>query len=194
MIRAVIIRAIVLGLAIVATSAQGADENGRFAVDGAGARTCAQFLDDTAQPGAAMNVWTGYLQGFFSATNVFQEDTFDITPFQSAELSILQLRSFCTQNAEERLVNALGQLIGKYRSGRLTEFSELTQVTEAGSSVVIYQAMAPRIMAALAEQGFAPTADAPLSEMPGALRAFQKSQGLDETGLPDINTLNRLFP
>ena len=72
-----------------------ATDNGRFAIEGAGLATCAAFTqarqarnpDD--KNAAAVNSYArfiGWVEGYLTGVNRYLGDTFDIAPWQSAEL------------------------------------------------------------------------------------------------------------
>jgi murein L,D-transpeptidase YcbB/YkuD len=79
---------------------------------------------------------------------------------------------------------------------RLQTGSKITRVEVGASAVFLYDAMVPRIHAALTAQGqdAGIVTDSYSAKMVAAVRRFQGTKGLPQTGLPDQITLNALFP
>jgi len=175
-----------------------AASDGSFAVDGPGSQTCSFFVDalETGDQNAGI-AFAAWSQGFITAVNVFEEDTYDVTPWQTVDLLMAKLRAYCNANPDVPYINALGALVSTLKSERLREASELVQARVDGSAVTIPAEVLARIrdqleQSVLGEMGTEPNGfDLEFAER---LKAFQRENGLTESGLPDQNTLNRLFP
>ena len=193
-------RKLLAGLALCALAgpALAAAPDGSFAVDGPGSRSCAEFAE-ALDPGneTAAIAFAAWTEGFATGVNVFREDTFDITPWQTTPLLMAKLRAFCEHNPDMAYVNALGRLIAALMEGRLTESSELVQTRNEGNAIVLPAAILARVRTAV-EEATGETLETPVGgfdqNFAQTIESFQRAEGLAQTGLPDQPTLNALFP
>lgn len=183
-------------------AAVAADGDGRYAVDGAGRTACSNFIaaraaaaDGEAAAGA-YRVYAGWIEGYVTAFNHFQSDTFDLTPWQTVELLGAKLAQFCEGQPETQFNDALNLLAQSLYGDRLKEASPVVQLRASGQAVAMYKAMLPRLHAALvaADTDPGPATDQFTPAMAAALKAYQEAEGLPVSGLPDQPTLNNLFP
>ena len=185
-------------LCLAAGPALSASGDGSFAVDGPGNQTCRTFVEalDSGDERAAV-AFAAWTEGFITGVNVFRDQTFDITPWQTTPLLMAKMRGFCAEKPEMAYVNALGRLIATLVPQRMTEGSDLVQMRSGGSAVALPAAVLARVRAALEDatgESIA-TPDASFDgRFVGAIMAYQQDQGLPQTGLPDQPTLNALFP
>lgn len=172
------------------------DADGLYAVDGAGRTTCEQFTAARSENGDQLRVYAGWVDGYVSGLNHRLPETYDLTPWQSVELLIAKLGAFCAQNPDTQFAAATNQLVQTLYDMRLTAESQISRVQVGGSAVFLYQAMIPRIHAALQERGFdaGPETESYSERLAAAVRRFQIDAGLSVNGLPDQLTLNALFP
>lgn len=172
-----------------------ADENGKFAVDGVGARACSDFsaVKGTTEGRRAFASWA---EGFVTAYNIYTEATFDVTPWQPAELLMLKMGAFCKANPDVPFVNGLSALIHTLEKERVTQEDSFVRVRNGDRSVYIYTRSLEKLRVDLIAAGFdAGPAGAPYEQaFEGAVRAFQASKGLNETGLPDAPSMNAMYP
>ena len=161
------------------------------AVEGPGAQPCAMLTEAQAEAGATYGGFGAFLAGFLMASNAYEDDTFDLTPWQPVEVSLAQLAQFCAANPDQSIAAALVAYIAFLRPDRLQEPSDLVEIANGETRVRLYAAMVDRIRSRLTEDGYDPgTDDAALIR---ALTAFQAAEGLDETGVPDLPTLIAIF-
>lgn len=180
-------------LSLAPQSGEARDENGQFAVDGVGNRSCAQFLEalEAPEPRTLAIAFAGWADGFISATNALSPNTFDLTPWQSVEVIIAQMKTYCTANPDEIFVNGFGKLVASLNPARLTEQSEIVQVTWQGKAVFVYRSVLEWVRARLLEEGFSPSPDAGIygGSFVTAIVEYQKANNLPVTGLPDMPTM-----
>lgn len=187
-----------LPAALVCLAAPGADAasaSGAFAVDGLGSQPCHAYLT-AIEDDAGRQAFGNWAAGFLTGINVLAADTFDITPWQSPSVVLLQLRTFCEDNPDTAVVEALGLYVSAMEPDRLRERSEIVQMRRGGRAVPIYRSVLARVADKLAEAGaFTPSDADPLDHraLSEALIAYQVRSGLPETGLPDTPTLARLL-
>lgn len=176
--------------------AQAADSTGGFAVDGIGARSCADLTKAAAdQDVKTMAAFASWTDGFMTGYNIHQPETFDITPWQTVELTVSKLGVFCKENPDIPFVEAAGKLTTVLRDGRLTQSDTLVLLRSGKQGTYVYTSMIPRIKAALEQRDIAVSSgegvfDAAFSK---ALMAFQAAEKLPQSGLPDQPTLNALL-
>jgi len=184
-----------LPLAIAATPGLAADADNKFAADGIGARSCGEFIAALSQP-EPLRAFAAWTNGFMTAYNLQTPDTFDITPWQSVQLVVAKMSGFCRNNPNVAYVQGVRALIGTLEAERLTQEDTVVTIRQGESSVLIYTSVLQEVRAELNKAGL--DAGAPgtpfAEELIIALTQFQKDKGLPETGLPDITTLNVLFP
>ncbi len=178
----------------VPAPAPAADAAGRFAVDGPGAASCADFLRARDAGGAALAGFAGWAAGFISAVNVFTPDTYDVTPWQTVELVTAMLAAHCARATDQPFVEATGALVGALTADRLTTLSPIVQARKGGTSVVLYAAILDDVRARLNRAGHDPGSGSGFdAAFAGALSDWQKANGVPVTGLPDQPTLNDLM-
>lgn len=181
----------------IASEGYGGDVNGQFAVDGVGARSCKDFTDALANKedpklAAAFASWTN---GFMSASNAFGNETFDLTPWQTVEVVLAKMRTYCNQYPDEAYVQALGTLISVLRAQRLAEQNEIVRFAWQEKAVFIYRDVLKQIRDKLEKLGYPIDAEegAYEDEFVQALLKYQGDSGLPKTGLPDQPTLVRML-
>lgn len=175
--------------------AHAADADGEFAVFGPGVRSCAEFrglVDSNARDALLYISW---FQGYLSRANLTGETTYSVLPVVDANSSATLLYRVCANNPSVTVERAADSLITLLSPLAVTERSEIVKVTEGDRTIEIWQATLVRLQQELTKRGhYKGEADGLFG--PGtrqALQAFQKEQGLAETGLPDIETLAALL-
>ena len=179
--------AIAAALSCHAGAAQAADAQGSYAIEGPGAQSCTTFMaHDRGSTEYAVSL--GFIAGYLGAANAFRADTFDLTPWQTIELSAAQLLQFCEANPDAALAQGLEQYASFLHPQRITESEQKLSLQVGDKVVVQYGTTVERIRDALRERGFG-TDEEPLS----GLKEYQESIGVEPTGLPDQATLSRLI-
>ncbi|MEO9575645.1 MAG: hypothetical protein ABJ360_11790 [Roseobacter sp.] len=179
--------ALVVAFLVAVTPGFAADSDGRYSVEGPGRQKCSSFLS-LAQDSREYAISAGYVSGYLSASNALASDTFDITPWQTLELSLLQIRQFCEGNPEASLAEGMVQYTAFLMPWRIASHEDKTSLRVGEKVVVQYQSVIERMRASLKEKGFG-SDDEPLD----GLKDYQLSIGVEPTGLPDQSTLTQLF-
>lgn len=192
----VIRTALILALAALGAPAAAHDAKGNFAVDGVGNRTCKQFTQALSGNQKLAVAFAGWTDGFMSATNALSPDTFDLTPWETVEVILAKMKTYCTANPEEIYVKALAKLIATLRPARLTEQSEIVRVAVGNKGIFVYRSVLERIRAQLLERGYkvSKTEGVYEGDFINALRSFQQDNDIPVTGLPDQPTMIKMFP
>lgn len=195
MSRPLICAGLTAGLLVFTSQAWAADENGKFAVDGVGARSCAEFtsVKDSKE---GLRLFASWSEGFITAYNIYTEATFDVTPWQPVELLMLKMGAFCTANPDVPFINGLSALIRTLEDDRVAQEDRFVSIRHSGKTVYLYARTLDRLRTDLTSAGFdAGPADAPYDQkFLAAVRAYQASKGLAQSGLPDAVTMNAMYP
>lgn len=165
---------------------------GQFAVEGAGRLNCAAFtLASKDKSSAEYQRMIGFVEGYLSAGNRYEADTFDLTPWHNAAALDIILRSHCDENAEDTLVSVVQQMVTGFRPIRVAKFSPLVEVGDDTRRTFIYETILRRTQAALKAHGlYKGEEDGRYSvALRDAVKSFQQQKSLEATGVPDPATL-----
>ena len=75
-----------LALVLLNGSAKAADADGLFMVEGAGGSSCERYGQAVAARDAAFIAYAGWIDGYLSAFNRYEQGVFDITAWQGTEI------------------------------------------------------------------------------------------------------------
>ena len=153
----------------IAGPALAADENDQFAVRGAGIANCQQYLDARDSRSQQYFQFGGWMNGYLSGINRFQEDTFDMAPWQSPDFLASALANYCNQNPDESFHNAVLLMAQSLAPQRLETRSEPVDIPAEGAEqpIRLYEAVLERAQAALAVALMAASAPAGAGEADG---------------------------
>ena len=182
-----------LCLSIAFTDAAVADNaTKQFAVEGPGRLDCTAFATARKDKGSAeYQRLIGFVEGYLSAANRYEPNTFDLTPWHNAVAFDLILDKHCTANPTEALVSVVQKMVGALRPIRVAEFSPLVEVGAGKDRAFVYKSILQRTQAALRQRGlFKGEEDGVYSaQLRKSLMDFQRGTKLDQTGVPDPATL-----
>ena len=174
---------------------QAADENNQFAIKGIGLSNCESFVEARKTQSPQYFQFGGWMNGYLSATNRYEKNTFDLVSWQSTGMLATSLATFCERNPEVQFVRAVALLVNTLGQDRLQSQSELIEAKVGETSVFIYRTTLQRAQERLAE--LRQLEGAPSGEFDAAtqqaLQRFQEEAALEVSGLPDQTTLARLF-
>jgi len=180
---------------LVPATALGADKDGRFAVKGAGLGNCQAFVAAHKDKTNAYFVFGGWLDGYMTAVNKYSSDTFDIVSWESTELLAALINNHCQKNPNDNYFRVVDSMLVLLKEDRLRESSPLVSAEVDDRTVKVYRSTLRRIQLALRDLGhydgavdgqFGPKTQA-------AIAAYQKSQGMEPSGLPLQLTLLKLL-
>ena len=180
---------------LVSISVHAADENGKFAVKGAGKRTCSDFVAAMEAKSTDYYLYGGWLEGFISSYNQHQKNNFDVTPWQTTELLLSLLQHHCQSKPDTYFLNATNSLIKTLFSIRLEAENNLVKVQVGKQESYFYQEILGRAKHRLKVLGFLKGNESgPFTREDAiAFENYQKSIGLNVSGMPDQATLVSLF-
>lgn len=180
-------------LAVAASVPASADNTSKqFAVEGSGRLDCAAFTAARADKGSAeYQRLIGFVEGYLSAANRYEPNTFDLSPWHNAAAFDLILDKHCSEHPDDIIVSVVQKMVGAFRPVRIADFSPLIEVGAGENRAFVYQTILKRAQAALGARGlYRGEEDGVYTpQMRDALRAFQRSANLYETGVPDPATL-----
>ena len=181
--------------ALAQSPAHAAGPDGVFAVEDAGRMPCPAFLDAKAKKGPALSRAIGFVEGYVSAANRYEPNTFDLAPRHTPQMYALILEQHCKKQPTDNLGMAAQRMVAAFQPLRLATPSKLVEVGDGKHKAVLYEAILKRSQSALARReiyrGEATGKFDPATE--AAFAAFQRSASLDPTGVPDPATLWKLL-
>lgn len=184
-------------LAAAMLSPARAEEGTRqFAVEGAGMFTCKRFVEARSDHSSGdYQRMLGFIEGYLSAANLYEPDTFDLTPWHNSAALGMIVANHCAQNPQDRLVGVTQRMVMGLRPFRIARYSPLLEVGDSQHRTLVYETILRRAQAALKVRGhYTGAEDGTYSpQLRQAIRSFQRSVGLDETGVPDPATLWKLL-
>ncbi len=180
---------------LLAGGAHAAAPSGKFAVKGAGITRCGHYVKQVKGKTSEFYAYAGWLEGYLTAVNAYEKDTFDIAPWQNTKLLALMLANYCTKKPEEPFALAVRKMVLALRPTRLKRESKLVLARNGDKAIRIYRTVLEQIQTRLRQRGLykgsaSGNYDAATRK---AIVAFQKQQKLKASGLPDAATLLRLF-
>lgn len=165
------------------------------AIEGPGTQLCSKLVEVRNDDAAGYVAFGAYLSGFLAAANVYEDDTYDLTPWQPLEVSLAQVVKYCEANPDQPVINGISAYIAYLRENRLTEKSETVVAQNGDQAVQIYAEMVTRIRRELRKGNYlAEDGTGFDASVVAALARYQRDQGLTRTGLPDVRTLIKMFP
>jgi hypothetical protein len=164
---------------------------GIFAVEESGRMPCPAFVAARAAKNSSYDRAVGFIEGYLSAANRYEPNTFDLAPFQNSASFGMILDAHCKKQPSDTLGMATQRLVGALQPLRLAEPSKLIEVGEGQRKIILYEMILKRAQSALARKGMYSGTATGLFDQPTKLAfvSFQKSVSLDQTGLPDPATL-----
>ena len=163
-----------------------------FAVEGAGRLNCLAFNSARENKASAeYQRMIGFVEGYLSAANRYEPNTFDLTPWHNAAAFDIILKSHCAANTKDTLISVVQRMVTGLRPIRIAQFSPMVEVGDDVHKTVVYETILRRSQAALKLRGlykgeengkFTP-------ETRNAFLAFQRQSSLEATGVPDPATL-----
>lgn len=165
------------------------------AAEGPGTRSCGDLIEAKDSKPDNYREFAVWMSGFLTAANAYEEDTFDLTPWQPIELSIAQVAKFCDANPGASVSQAMAAYIRFLKPNRLTEQETLTSLRNGKNAVFVYPTVLLQLRTKLIELGYLnDTASTEFGkELGEALLRYQREKGIEPSGLPDGRTLLSLL-
>jgi hypothetical protein len=137
----------------------------------------------------------GWVEGYLTGVNRYTGDTYDVAPWQMAELYGVIIAGHCEKNPNERLFEVVQKMAITMSATRLKAPSPLVRLDAKGRSFTLYEEVIRQVQQVLRRQNlYEGEANGQWSEdLQRSLGAYQVLVGLPDTGLPDQITLWLLF-
>jgi hypothetical protein len=178
-------------LLLAAGAGQAASSTGTFATEEIGLANCGDYLQAKARKSPAYGNYISYIEGYLTAANRYEPNTFDLTPWHNATAFGLILDQHCRANAQDSLTAVALKLVKSMMPLRLTEPSRMVEIRDGANHTAIYEAILKRAQAELGKKGlYQGPADGQFNpQTKAAVQTFQKSARLQPTGVPDPATI-----
>lgn len=189
---AIVMLFVVLALGVMAMPRAHAETvDHQFAVEGAGRVDCATYLQARESNPQQSARYIGFIEGYLTAANRYEPNTFDLTPWHTPEAFALILDQHCKKASSEGLAMVAQRLVVSMMPQRLASESQLVEVREGDNRVVVYERVIWRAQNQLARHGlYRGEPDGKDSQQfRTALTQFQRLAKLDPSGVPDVATL-----
>ncbi len=180
---------------LVAKDTMASDEQGQFAIRGAGLINCALYSRERVAGRDVSLITAAWADGYITGINQYAVETYDLLSFETTELLMAILDEHCQSNPDDPVFGVLTKLFEQLWADRLTEKSEMTTIALADREARHYVQFIERAQARLQEEGFygGPISGEFTAMMVEAVKQYQASVGLNATGFPDQLTLWRLM-
>lgn len=177
-------------------AAWSADSDGSFAVHGAGSQACQAYIG-AAEAGqtTTINQYLSWMQGYLTAIGRQRADTFDVSPVLSPQEMGTLLLNICRRNPDARVESALASLVDFLEPVRVTSSADIVQIASGDNTLAVRESVLENVRENLQAAGYAVGDNGSLfnQQVQDSLREFQRSNDLEETGLPNASTMLRLF-
>ena len=180
----------------VVTNVSGADEEGKFVSLGVGVAKCEQFLIARQQQSNDYYLFGGWIDGYLSARNQLDQDTYTLTPWQRIDVLAGFLTDYCVKNRDVAFQRAVMVMAEALKPQRLSKSSEMVEIAvSSGLTTTLFKAVLVSTQNKLIEKGYG---DKFISGKPTgkfdettieAIKKYQKQLGMTETGFLDQITL-----
>lgn len=174
-----------------ATNASG----GRAGANPASPVTPAASLDAAPAALGMRPILTSWIMGYLTASDRLVKNTFDETPVMAPEALTAMIVGVCQRNPDARVESVANNVLNQLAAARVLHDSPVVEAREGDRAVLIRKATLAAMQTTLVRDNLlkAPADGVFGKSTAAALQAFQKSQRLPETGLPDPATVVRLL-
>lgn len=176
------------------------DVHGKFAVRGAGAGSCQQLLagvKETDEKGKREVVihYMSWIDGYLSYINRVEKNTFDVVPLAQSQDVLAVVVSQCGSQPNALVETVLLQVIVGFSKAKVQNESPFVTIKAGELAGNMRKETLVAIQSQLIEHKLLKgKADGEFGKNSiKALKDFQKSVNLPETGYPDVNTIIKLL-
>lgn len=193
--RNIIISVVVAAGLLGASSAMSATPDGRFAVEDTGRVTCANYMKARAAKSAQYAMMVSFIEGYLTAANRYEPDTFDLTPWHTTAATSIIVDDYCGRHGNDALAIVAQKLTVAFKPQRLQQFSPMVEISNGKAATGIYKSILERAQTSLKQKGLynGPVSGEYSPQLMASLLAFQKSNRLNPSGIPDAATVWKLL-
>lgn len=189
------------GLAALAMFAVGtgnalaADDQNQFVLRGFGAQSCADGIAVVKADPARGGELASWLTGYVTALNRHSAGTYDLVPFTDLTPLLQIVVGMCETRPGVSIEAVLNDVLRRTSVARIPKSSPMVEATSGGKTVQVRAATLAALQDKLIQlKLFKGPADGLFSsKTEAALKKYQKSQKVEQTGLPDSGTILRLL-
>jgi peptidoglycan hydrolase-like protein with peptidoglycan-binding domain len=140
-------------------------------------------------------ILTSWILGYLTASDRLVKDTFDATPVMMPEALTSMIIGVCQKYPDARVETVANTVFSQLATARVMHESPVVEARAGDRAVPIRKATLVAVQTTLVKNKLMKEpADGTFGNSTEvALKAFQKSQNLPETGLPDPATVVRLL-
>lgn len=182
-----------LAALVLGSAAQGATNEGQYAVRGVGSTTCAEFLEELEASGGLPLRYVAWVSGYLTALNRDTPDTFDVSYIAENDDVLALASRICMTQSDILVETAVARLVNFMVDDRLEGSSNLTQLEVGDTRLTIRQSVYDAFVSVLVAAGYLEEVGEFDEGIRDAILAFQEDRDLSLTGLPDTNTLVAAF-
>jgi hypothetical protein len=186
---------VVLTTLLLCTGASAADKAGALAPKGVGRDACKELTKVYNERSQELFLVASWLDGYVTSVNTYSDGLYDVAPWQSTDLLVYLVTQYCKENPEAKIAEAAQWLVQTLSPQRLAEKSNFVETKSGDKTATIYASVLKRAQEELIRrghlQGTADGAYGPKTQ--AAFESFQEKNDLAKTGLPDQQTLFKLF-
>jgi hypothetical protein len=181
--------------ALAALPALAADKDGAFVPKGVGLDSCKVVNEVAQKQPNDLALLASWFDGYITAVNTMSQNLYDVAPWQEPRTIVSLVLQHCSQNPDDKIANVAPKLVEFLAPGRLETRSNVVDAKVGDKTVKIYAAVLKKAQEALIKEGhLSGAADGSFGpKTRAALEAFQQKNSITKTGLPDQETLFRLF-
>ncbi|HEC17951.1 MAG TPA: hypothetical protein ENI97_01250 [Gammaproteobacteria bacterium] len=176
-------------------AANAADDLGRYAIHGAGLLNCKTFVAERKKASPAYMMMGGWMDGYLTAVNKLEKETYEMTPYASTELLAALINKHCESHPDDLLGPVMDAIVLRLRDDRLKNVSPMVTVRVGDYQTQVYAKTLMDMQTILLEKKMfskTPASDWN-ADIEAALKKYQLSANLKATGFPDQKTLWHIF-
>ena len=182
-------------LLLFAADVRPSDKHGQYAIRGAGLVSCELFVQEREARGDVYLMTAAWIDGYITGINQHAPQTYDVLSFEGTELLMAILNEHCKKNPSDPVFVVVASLFRKLWPDRIIEKADKTTIASDEKQAAHYVELIRRVQKKLQAKRFysGQITGTYSAQTAKALKAFQKSIGLEATGFPDQLTLWRLM-
>lgn len=185
---------------LTCTASFAADEKNRFSARGVGGEKCETLVNiiesnDEKQLSKYVPIFIGWVDGYISYINRIENNTYNVVPFISGPEILALITQQCKKKPETRIEETVNHTVSVLAKYKIKKESPAVNVVVEKNSGIYYKETIIDIQSKLNKLGYyKDKLDGSYNENTiKAMKIFQKSQNLTESGFPNIDTLLRLL-
>lgn len=166
-----------------------------FVIKGAGTQKCSLYVGFIDKKSVKVNLFAGWLEGYLTAVNEYNENIYDITSFQSIRLIMKLVYAHCQSHSESSFYVVTKKLVQSFLPLSLNSKSELVVLAYNNKKIFSYVSILKKAKEKLKLLGYRVSSNEKILTK-GDIKSIIKFQGenyIAMTGLPDEATLMKLF-